>query len=65
MKSNRKKLKDAILKYSQIQIEKYSENTYSNDYKHPKTGKKCTWSEACDYKNTQLKKILDTFYPHE
>lgn len=62
MKSDRKKLRDAIIKYDHIKIEPW---TYSGYYKHPKTGKRVTWSEACFYKNEQLEKLLDKFFPND
>lgn len=62
MKSQRDKLKDAIIKYSQLQIEQWD---YPGYYKHPKTKKRVTFSEANWYKQEQLEKLLDRFFPEE
>lgn len=62
MKSNRQKLKEAIVKYSNIKIESWG---YPGYYKHPKTGKRVTLTEANWYKQDQLEKLLDKFCVNE
>lgn len=65
MKSNRQKLRDAIIKYERIKIVRYNDNPFCTSYKHPKTGEKCTWNEASSYKDKQLENLLDRFFPNE
>lgn len=60
-KSDRQKLKDAILKHCALRNKEYKKGY--GDFSHPKTGKTVTCSEVQWYIQRDLEKLLDRFFP--
>lgn len=62
MKSNKEKLRSALLKWKNLKVESYG---YPGSFKHPKSGKRVTFSEASWYITEELDRILNKYYPDE
>ena len=62
MKSNKEKLRDALTKWKRLTVESWG---YPGSFKHPKTKKRVTYSEATWYISEELDRILNKYYPDE
>lgn len=62
MKSNKEKLRSALLKWNKLKVESYG---YPGSFKHPKSGKRVTFTEASWYIRKELDHILNKYIKDE